>query len=605
MTVPSRPKRDHHRLRITLSVVFFALVAASVIANAVFVIKDETPASPSAFDLLVPEAGHTRPPYNLSAISRPLLIPNRILRTWKTSSTNLILENSKTKKDHPDRYKWFTSWSKLNPSATQLIFNDDDMDKFVRGAFSKRVVEAYFKLPRIVLRSDFARYMMLYELGGYYSDMDTSCSVAIHHWNLGIEQAAVIIGVENPSLEKDNYLQWTMASAPHHPLLANVIHRVTEKIHATSIESLLSDDGAVLEVTGPGIWKTVIQEYLQSQGTNLQKIANMWDGYQLVGDVLILGKSYLNNDNSDNPKSLIRHHFTGFSEFGWRVHGKKTVNVTLSAVDDDFDFSYRAPIEFRDINPIKEGKPIPKRVVQVANSSDPALLSPRFQEFRAEWIQLNPEHKFILLSELDMEEFVRKEGSEDERRAFFKLPLFKQRLELFRFISLARTGGVYTEIDTSCRVPIDKWTGGRASIGFVAGMGDQSHPQGPGFIRTTLASIPNHPIITGFLALKVKEILTLSPETLRTISFFDVFENGFNQFLKTALANEGFDVANDFRTMSWEAYASSRDVLVLGQERFRASHGRSKLMFVENHGDVWGEEHGIWKSNQVATSLER
>ncbi|KAI9326838.1 hypothetical protein BDR26DRAFT_826623 [Obelidium mucronatum] len=334
------------RLQALFLLSFIFLVGISVACNSIFVFREEeaarTPApSVLAFDLLEESIALPQyPSYSISNISRALLIPQRILRTWKTNSPREIRENSETGRDHKDRFTWFQTWVKLNPSATQVIFSDDDMDRFVRGAFSKRVVKAYFKLPRIVLRSDFARYMMLYELGGFYSDMDTSCSVPIHQWNLGLHQVAMIIGVENPGKSKDSFLQWTMASAPHHPLLANIIYRVTEKIHSTDEKSLLTDDGAVLEVTGPGIWATVIQEYLQKKGANLTKIANMWDGYQLIGDILILGKSYLNNDNSESPKSLIRHHFTGFSDFGWRVHGKQAESGALSVANDDFDFSF-------------------------------------------------------------------------------------------------------------------------------------------------------------------------------------------------------------------------------------------------------------------------
>ncbi|ORY47339.1 hypothetical protein BCR33DRAFT_715072 [Rhizoclosmatium globosum] len=506
------------------------------------VTTEATPDPPPTFDILDATAAPAYPAHAISNVSRASLIPHLILRTWKTASLSQIQRDSEDGRDHSDRFTWLKSWTALNPSATQIILDDDGMDRLVRGAFSKRVVEAYFKLPRIVLRADFARYMMLYEFGGYYTDMDTSCSAPIHHWNLGMNQAAVIIGVENPSEEKDSYLQWTMASAPHHPLIAN--------IHATNIESLQNDDNAVLDVTGPGIWKTVIQEYLQAHGVNLKTIANI----------------------------LIRHHFTGFSEFGWRVHGKTVEKKVLSSANENYDFAYYPPKDVIELNPSSVVKQIPERIVQVANTADPKLLSERFRKFREEWGTFNPGYEMRLMSDSDMDEFVRTGCKKEEKETYFKFPLLRQRVEFFRYLALSHIGGVFTDIDTSPRVPVKTWIGDRNNIGIVIGISDQAHPQGPGFITSTIASIPHHPIIEAFISRVIKQVQTIDAQTLKHASFFDLFIHSFNQHVQSALTQEGFNITRDFRGMSWEGVASSRDVVVLGQERFHCSHGRSKLM---------------------------
>ncbi|KAI9310346.1 hypothetical protein BDR26DRAFT_617862 [Obelidium mucronatum] len=104
----------------------------------------------------------TDPSYPIfKSVSRGNLIPNRILRTWKTSSVEEIKQMSLNGSDHPERIVWFENWSKMNPRAIQVVLSDADMDPFVRGAFTKRVVDAFFNLPRMILRADFLRYMML------------------------------------------------------------------------------------------------------------------------------------------------------------------------------------------------------------------------------------------------------------------------------------------------------------------------------------------------------------------------------------------------------------------------------------------------------------
>ncbi|KAJ3140897.1 membrane-bound alpha-1,6- mannosyltransferase Initiation-specific [Physocladia obscura] len=530
----------------------------------------------------------------MSNISPPMqsLIPNLILRTWKTGDRSRIEQDSREKRDHPDRAKWLKSWDDMNPGATQIIFNDDDMDKLVRGSFSQRVVDAYFKLPRIVLRSDFARYMMLYEIGGFYSDMDTSCRVPVYQWNLGFQEVTVIIGVENPDESRDSYLQWTMAAAPHHPLLADIIYRVAEKIHETDENLLRNDDGAVLDVTGPGIWKQVIWEYFEREGVDFAKISNLWDGYQLIGDILILGKSYLNNDNSDNPKSLIRHHFTGNSEFGWRMHGKSKIsNQNLSTAGPPLDFVYFPPVGSIVLKNVHVSSvEIPKRVIQVANSSDPNQIPEEFEEWRDEWILLNPEYEFILMSNADVDAFVQQKCKDDEKQAFFKLPLIRQRVELFRYLWLMYEGGIYTEIDTKAKVPISEW------------VDKETRGSGPGFVRTTIASITNHEVIAKYVSDRVKAILAQPEPNLVSMSFFDMFESSFNQFIKTTLSEIGFDVKQDFRRMAWTGYAAANDVYILGQERMNPSSGRSSLSYVQHRGDLYNKEKGIWTEESTVSN---
>ncbi|KAJ3393709.1 membrane-bound alpha-1,6- mannosyltransferase Initiation-specific [Entophlyctis sp. JEL0112] len=601
--------RGHRRLR--FATVFAALVGVTVFANflayshsqpAVLVDEQEG----RVFNLMSSANSLVYPARNVSNISyghSP--IPQLILRTWKTGDRVVIKSDSKEKRDHPDRYKWLETWDKLNPAATQIIFSDDDMDKLVRGAFSHRVVEAYFKLPRIVLRSDFARYMMLYELGGFYSDMDTSCSVPVNQWNLGFENTAVIIGVENPSKDKDSYLQWTMAAAPHHPLLANIIYRVTEKIHETDEKKLAEDDGVVLDVTGPGIWKEVIWEYLEREGVDLKLISNMWDGFALLGDVLVLGKSYMNNDNSANPKSLIRHHFTGNSEYGWRIHGKNTsISKTFSLSSfKELDFSYNPPLQSLVLeNASKSPTKIPSQIFIVANTSDPSNLPFEFQTSVELWELHNPEYDVHLFNETEMEDFVRSSAKPEEKAAFFKLPKLRQRLEFFRYLLLLHNGGVYTDLSTRPLSPVQAWIMKNPHVGLVLGIKDQSHPEGPAFTRSPIISKPYHPLIEKYVDGRVKEIHALSDSTLLTVSFYDLFENSFTQHAKNVMAEVGFNITEDFRKVAWDGFFQAQDILVLGQERFAPSNGRSKLMFARNEGGVFDKHNGIWDEDYSSTS---
>ncbi|KAI8611578.1 hypothetical protein BC830DRAFT_1140630 [Chytriomyces sp. MP71] len=566
---------------------------------------------------------HDYPGYPISTnITRGSLIPNQILRTWKTNNRLEIRLASANKSDHPDRFKWFETWDGLNSGqAVQILFNDADMDNFVRGSFSRRVVEAYFKLPRVVLRADFARYMMLYELGGYYADMDVSCTNPIRQWNLGLDGVAVIVGVENPSHEdKDSVLQWAMASARHHPFMAMVIQRVTDKIHSASVQELM-DVAAVLDITGPGIWKQVVWEYLASQGVDMKRDRNLWVGYKQYGDFLLLGKAYLNNDNSDNPVALIRHHFTGFSEYGWRQEKPIYANDTLAAFEksaatarknktithiseaqldaDDAADGYRqiisrvsavAGLSTREVN-------IPKVIVQVCNTSAPADLSVSLRERRESWVRENPDYQILLMSDADVDAFMRGvECTSLERDAYFWLPRLMWRIEFFKLVWMVKRGGVYADIDTQCHVGVDKWNYGKKNAGLTMGFKAQHHDT-PEIFEHAFAAVKNHPLLVQYLSLLAENIL--SQHDIRKNSFHQLFRDPINKFMATEITKHGIDPKTAFKNLDWHGYAEFDDVIIHGNERFTPASGNIPLAYVRRHAELW---NNVWREETEAVS---
>ncbi|KAJ3076732.1 hypothetical protein HDU98_000612 [Podochytrium sp. JEL0797] len=569
-----------------------------------------------------------------STISRPNPIPNIILRTWKTADISEIQHASQTGLDHPDRYTWFQTWTDMNPRAVQIVIADAQMDAFVRSAFSRRVVQAYFKLPRMVLRADFLRYMMLYEIGGVYTDMDTSCAVPIYQWNLGLEGVAVIVGVEDPGYHSDDKYgkgidsiqQWTMASARHHPFMAKVVHAVTEKIHSMTEQQLLDAD--VLELTGPGIWKGVVFEHLHSLGADLEASANMWSGYKLYGDFLVVGKHYLNNDNGNNPKAFIRHHFTGFTSFGWRQSGNtlanetrkmfakeadksvstpptksksKKVSLVLDAeLDEDFNWHYTPLAEVVSRNVSTTPATIPKVIIQVANTSQVAELPPKFMKLRESWTTLNQEYIVKLWSEQEMNRFIFHKCSTEEQKAFNHLPLLMQRVHLFRFLYLVEYGGVYVEIDTQCRVPVNLWNLGRKNVGLMLGFKDQHHAT-PSLQQSVIAAMPNHPLIAEYVRTLVEDILGQSQQDLETrVNFNDFFRDRFNRFVKSVLERSGVETESELARLSWYGHVEVGDVMIHGNERFAASNHNNVVAFGVQEGGLWSD---MWREETKAAAV--
>ncbi|KAI9332393.1 hypothetical protein BDR26DRAFT_806481, partial [Obelidium mucronatum] len=122
-----------------------------------------------------PRAGHV--------LGAPAAIPRLVLRTFWTRDPAAIAAAARNGSDPAKaRLAWFSSWTNLNPAHIQLILDDAAGDAFVKSHFAKSVVDAYQKLPLVVQRADMIRYLMLYEFGGVYADMDTQCLLPVEEW---------------------------------------------------------------------------------------------------------------------------------------------------------------------------------------------------------------------------------------------------------------------------------------------------------------------------------------------------------------------------------------------------------------------------------------
>lgn len=86
-------------------------------------------------------------------------IPRIIIQTWKNH-------------DIPSKYiESIRSVKKYNPHYKFLYFTDKDIDEFLRKNYPE-YYETYKKLPVIIQKIDFFRYIAVYHYGGFYFDLD-------------------------------------------------------------------------------------------------------------------------------------------------------------------------------------------------------------------------------------------------------------------------------------------------------------------------------------------------------------------------------------------------------------------------------------------------
>lgn len=209
-----------------------------------------------------------------------------------------------------------TQWAHKNPGFVHELFNDDTAHTIIKYLYHQipEIEETYIKLPEVILKMDFFRYLILYAKGGVYADIDTYPLQPIPNWipdNVSPNELGMIFAIEtdsnSPNWKQEvhrrlQFGQFVIQSKPGHPILREVIARIVE---STTIKSL---DGEKLKLnalphkksleiskwTGSGIWTDVVFHYFNDyiQSSIYQKVT--WKDFhnlevpKLVSDILIL-----------------------------------------------------------------------------------------------------------------------------------------------------------------------------------------------------------------------------------------------------------------------------------------------------------------------------
>jgi hypothetical protein len=98
---------------------------------------------------------------------------------------------------------------------------------------------------------------------------------------------------------------------------------------------------------------------------------------------------------------------------------------------------------------------IPRKIWQTYRTKD---LPKPAAEARASWLELNPHYEYHFFDDAEIERYVTDHCSADMQAFFQSLPLGVMKADLWRYLVIADQGGVYTDIDSVCCLPIDYWT---------------------------------------------------------------------------------------------------------------------------------------------------
>jgi len=235
------------------------------------------------------------------------------------------------------------TWTEQHPGFVHEVITDEVSVHLLRLLYGSvpEVLEAYEALPLPVLKADFFRYLILLARGGIYSDIDTYAIRSALEWipeSVPRDAVGLVIGIEADPDRPDwkewysrriQFCQWTIQSKPGHPILREIVARITKETLRRKRAGSLSDinNKSVIEFTGPALWTDIIFEYFNDDRyfdmTNspgpidYQNFTGM-DVAKRVGDVVVLpitsfspGVQQMGAKDYDDPMAFVRHDFEG------------------------------------------------------------------------------------------------------------------------------------------------------------------------------------------------------------------------------------------------------------------------------------------------------
>lgn len=129
---------------------------------------------------------------------------------------------------------------------------------------------------------------------------------------------------------------------------------------------------------------------------------------------------------------------------------------------------------------------IPRILWQTYKSSDPPAAAAACM---ASWRKYNHNHKFIYMGDLECEEFIEQWFEPEFFEMYKALPVGVMKADVWRVAVVYIYGGIYADVDTECRAPVEDWIGSSSTL--VAAVENDTGALG----NFAFAAIPRHPAL--------------------------------------------------------------------------------------------------------------
>jgi mannosyltransferase OCH1-like enzyme len=328
--------------------------------------------------------------------------------------------------DVPDgMYKSIKSWVDLNTEYEHYFFNGEDRINFIEKNFDNRVLEAYLKLLPGAFKADLWRCCVLYIKGGVYVDSDMICLRSLNE--LIDELDTFIISRDDPMSTK--YLHnGFIATIPNHPFLKKQIDNIVDNVENQRVRYHL-------DISGPGLLGKSVNELCGRNEHNefelginkindyeFKVLKHVWQSKNFIyNDIPILITEYPNK-NTEMDKIGNPTYYSMYQR--GEIYQSIPFNIYYTSYDHLGICTYM-------YNSFKEKN---KRW-SLNHYTDQKCLE-FFKEKNNELIES------LGVNVLDY---------------YLTLENGGEKSDLWRYCILYLNGGVYTDTDTYCNVPLSKW----------------------------------------------------------------------------------------------------------------------------------------------------
>lgn len=161
----------------------------------------------------------------------------------------------------PGLFGYLQSWRSNFPDWTVVVWDDDTITQLLtsatgRGLLPADTPQAYARLTRMAMKSDLARYAIIYLLGGMYVDTDMECIRPFAAW-LPDDKPSVLYVTEWAPVEvaMSGFVvnnAWFYAPRPGWPVLLSLVESAVPKVLAASPQTLTAASyDFVVKTAGP------------------------------------------------------------------------------------------------------------------------------------------------------------------------------------------------------------------------------------------------------------------------------------------------------------------------------------------------------------------
>lgn len=322
-------------------------------------------------------------------------------------------------------YTSIKSWIDLNPEYEHYFFNEEDRVKFIETHFDNVVLDSYLKLLPGAFRADLWRCCVLYVKGGVYVDADMVCLKSLNEL---IEDIDTFITCRDDPMSTKFLANGFIASTPNHPFLKKQIDNIVENVQNLKVRYYL-------DITGPGLLgKSVNEICSRTEHGEFDLGINNLNGYSFkvmkhdwvtknftYNDTPILITEY-SNKNNDMSK-IGNQTFYSMVQNG-EIYQSIPFNIFYTSYDhlgvNTYMFnSFKEKNKFWTMNHYTDD-----RCLQFFKEKNKELSS---------------------LLGVDVLEY------------YNTLTNGGEKSDLWRYCVLYLNGGVYTDTDTYCNLPLSKW----------------------------------------------------------------------------------------------------------------------------------------------------